>query len=232
MLLDSRKKVSVVLTSGSLRDPNQRKEIFLKTIQSFLQFNTCPIEKFIITEDSPCLVSLDHIVALLTKNPLIKDIALINDGKNRGQVYRIDQGYSLVESEFIFRCEEDWEFVRSGFMEASLNVLNDQSVFSVHLHGYHGSVIDAPHLNFPNPVEPFMSLNKTEYNASGHKFKKINKSWNSNFVGFSFNPALKRLKDYQALPSYTSLIQETDPQYLRNSRTCYFNNNKRNLNTK
>ena len=228
------KTVSVVLTSGSVRDPDGRKDVFLKTIQSFLKFNTHPIEKFIITEDSPCAVSLDHIMALLTKNRLIEEVILIDDGKNRGQVYRIDQGYSLVGSDFIFRCEEDWEFVKSGFIEASLGVLKDDSIFSVQLHGYKEyisptrgnqgwSVIDAPHLNYPNPVEPFMILNPTEYNTSPYKypffvadeqkFKKIFKPWNNTFVGFSFNPALKRLKDYQAIQSYANLIKKTDLQY-------------------
>jgi len=68
------KTVSVVLTSGSLRNPATRKEIFLNTIQSFLKFNTYPIEKFIITEDSPCAASLDHIIELLTKNRLIEEV--------------------------------------------------------------------------------------------------------------------------------------------------------------
>lgn len=225
------KTVSVVLTSGSLRNPATRKEIFLNTIQSFLKFNTYPIEKFIITEDSPCAASLDHIIELLTKNRLIEEVVLIDDGKNRGQVYRIDQSYSLVESDFIFHCEEDWEFVKLGFIETSLDVLNDDNIFSVYLHGYHGyisrlfgdrgySVMDAPHLSFKNSEEPFMVLDSTEYNTSQYKypffavnkqkFKKIKKNWNSVFAGFSFNPGLRRLKDYQAVESYSSLLDKTD----------------------
>tara|TARA_Y100000034_G_scaffold27494_1_gene32851 strand:- start:11599 stop:12447 length:849 start_codon:yes stop_codon:yes gene_type:complete len=225
------KTVSVVLTSGSLRNPATRKEIFLNTIQSFLKFNTYPIEKFIITEDSPCATSLDHIIELLTKNRLIEEVVLIDDGKNRGQVYRIDQSYSLVESDFIFHCEEDWEFVKLGFIETSLDVLNDDNIFSVYLHGYHDyisrlfgdqgySVMDAPHLSFKNPEEPFMVLDSTEYNTSQYKypffavnkkkFKKIKKNWNSVFAGFSFNPGLRRLKDYQAVESYSSLLDKTD----------------------
>ena len=225
------KTVSVVLTSGSLRNPAKRKEIFLKTIQSFLKFNTYPIEKFIITEDSPCATSLDHIIELLTKNRLIEEVVLVDDGENRGQVYRIDQGYSLVESDFIFHCEEDWEFVKLGFIEISLDVLNDDGIFSVQLHGYKDSispdggdtgfsVIDAPHLSFKNPIDPFMILDSTEYTISQYKypffavnkqkFKNIKKNWNSIFAGFSFNPGLRRLKDYQAVESYSSLLDKTD----------------------
>ena len=228
---DPKKTVSVVLTSGSLRDPEGRKEILLRTVQSFLKFNTYPIEKFIITEDSPCFVSLDYVMAALTKNPLIQEAILINDGKNYGQVYRIDQGYSLVESGFIFHCEEDWEFVKLGFIETSLDVLNDDNIFSVHLHGYHDyisprfgdqgwSVMDAPHLSFKNYEEAFMILGSTEYNTSQYKypffvankqkFKKIKKNWNSVFAGFSFNPGLRRLKDYQSVEPYSNLLDKTD----------------------
>ena len=238
------KTVSVVLTSGSLRNPATRKETFLNTIQSFLKFNTYPIEKFIITEDSPCAASLDHIIELLTKNRLIEEVVLIDDGKNRGQVYRIDQSYSLVESDFIFHCEEDWEFVKLGFIESSLDVLNDDNIFSVYLHGYHDyisrlfgdrgySVMDAPHLSFKNPEEPFMVLDSTEYNASQYKypffavnkqkFKKIKKNWNSIFAGFSFNPGLRRLKDYKSIGSYATLLDTTDytcPHFGVNDEGC------------
>ena len=238
------KTVSVVLTSGSLRDPAGRKEIFLKTIQSFLKFNTYPIEKFIITEDSPCFASLGEIMALLTKNPLIQEAVLLDDGKNRGQAYRIDQGYSLVESEFVFHCEEDWEFVKYGFIETSLDVLNDADIFSVQLHGYHDytspswgdqgwSIVDAPHLSLKNPIEPFMMLGETEYNTSEgaypflvpneKKFKKFIKSWNDAFVGFSFNPHLKRLKDYKSIGCYATLLDTTDyicPHFGVNDEGC------------
>ena len=241
---DTKNTVSVVLTSGSLRNPEGRKEILLRTVQSFLKFNTYPIEKFIITEDSPRFVSLDHIMALLTKNPLIQEAILIDDGKNQGQVYRIDQGYSLVESGFIFHCEEDWEFVRLGFIEISLGVLNDDGIFSVQLHGYNDyispywgdrglSVIDAPNLNFKNPVEPFMVLNETERNTSQYKypffvanekkFKTVKKGWNDTFVGFSFNPGLRRLRDYKSIKSYANLLDTTDyvcPQFGVNDEGC------------
>ena len=211
-------KVSVVLTT------NGREKELRKTINTFLEFNTYEIEKFILTNDSPTVNCLDDIKSLLEKNPLIKKVVLISDGANRGQIYRIDQGYSSVESEYIFHCEEDWEFVKSGFIEASIKILQDDYVFSTHLHGYKDQQVNSPLLDF-------LALEKEELCINEQKFKKIRRSWNDTFVGFSFNPGLKRLKDYKNIGSYSKLIEDTDLQpfkdfHHREHTTHNFNNPK------
>ena len=37
-------------------------------------------------------------------------------GKQKKQVPAIDQAYSLVETEWVFHCEDDWEFTKPGFI--------------------------------------------------------------------------------------------------------------------
>jgi glycosyltransferase involved in cell wall biosynthesis len=197
-------KVSVVLTA------NGRKEYLTRTIESFLEFNTYPIEKFIITNDFSESSYLEHIKPLLEKNSLIEDVLIISDNTNKGQLYRIDQGYSSVKSDYIFHCEEDWEFVKSGFIEASLKILKNNHIFSVQLHGYifksaHDITIDSPDL-------AFFGLETEELIADGERFRHIRRDWNDTFVGFSFNPGLKRLKDYKSIGSYAQLIQKIDLQ--------------------
>ena len=211
-------KVSVVLTT------NGREKELRKTISTFLEFNTCKIEKFILTNDSPTATYLNDIKNLLEENPLIREVALINDGTNRGQIYRIDQGYSLVESEYIFHCEEDWEFVKSGFIEASIKIMQDDHVFSTQLHGYKDQQINSSLLDF-------LALEKEELCINEQKFKRIQRSWNDTFVGFSFNPGLRRLKDYKNIGSYSKLIKDTDLQPFKDSHhrahtTHNFNNPK------
>ena len=195
-------KVSVVLTA------NGRKKYLTQTVESFLKFNTHPIEKFIITNDFSESSYLEHIKPLLEKNSLIDDVFIISDNTNKGQLYRTDQGYSLVESDYIFHCEEDWEFVKSGFIEASLKILKNNHIFSVQLHGYifksaHDITVDSPDL-------AFFGLEAEELIADGERFRHILRDWNDTFVGFSFNPGLKRLKDYKSIGSYAQLIQKID----------------------
>ena len=44
-------------------------------------------------------------------------------GKRIGQMPAIDEAYRQVETEYIFHCEDDWEFTAPGFIERSLAVL-------------------------------------------------------------------------------------------------------------
>ena len=46
--------------------------------------------------------------------------------ENIGQNASIDKMYKNVNTEYIFHCEEDWEFYKSGFIEDSLKVLETQ----------------------------------------------------------------------------------------------------------
>tara|TARA_Y100000310_G_scaffold177848_1_gene177842 strand:- start:105 stop:926 length:822 start_codon:yes stop_codon:yes gene_type:complete len=194
-------KVSVVLTA------NGRKKYLTQTVESFLKFNTHPIEKFIITNDFSESSYLEHIKPLLEKNSLIDDVLIISDNTNKGQLYRIDQGYSSVKSDYIFHCEEDWEFVKSGFIEASLKILKNNHIFSTQLHGYTDQQGD---IKINSPALYFLGLEAEELVADGERFKYIQRDWNDTFVGFSFNPGLRRLKDYKSIGSYAQLIKETD----------------------
>ena len=38
-------------------------------------------------------------------------------GKRAGQIPAIDAAYAHVDTEFIFHCEDDWEFTSAGFVE-------------------------------------------------------------------------------------------------------------------
>ena len=43
-----------------------------------------------------------------------------------GQVAAIDTAYARVKTDFIFHCEDDWEFLRPQFIERSLVILNSR----------------------------------------------------------------------------------------------------------
>lgn len=103
--------VSVVLTSCG------RPDLLKRTIDSFNKYNTFPVNQFIIVEDSGNKAICNE---LRLKYP---EYTLILNERNIGLIASIDKGYSFVNSPFIFHCEDDWEFYRSGFIEKSLKIL-------------------------------------------------------------------------------------------------------------
>src|SRR5262249_43460816 len=112
------------------------------------------------------------------------------DNKTRlGQIAAIDRAYALVDTPYIFHCEEDWEFYETGFIEASMTILEaNRNVITVWLRAHddtNGHPLD----------ENFLGIAKT---SCGHevKYKKIALDYEGCWHGFTFNPGLRRLKDF------------------------------------
>lgn len=100
-----------------------------------------------------------------------------------GQIRLIDQAYARVTTPFIFHLEDDWEFYRSGFMERSRAILeNDPSTLLVQLRPWNDN--NGHPLSFAAPDRSFGVL------AYGYC-----DCWH----GFTLNPGLRRLSDYQRL---------------------------------
>jgi hypothetical protein len=116
--------------------------------------------------------------------PLAGTIVIDDAFGHRGQVESIDAAYALVKTPHIFHLEDDWEFYRPGFIEASLRILKDfPSILQVWLR--------EPEDTNGHPLEqrpefPFRTLI--------HNFG----DWN----GFSWNPGLRRLEDYKRIAPY------------------------------
>ena len=109
------KEVTFCLTSCGRVDELE------KTIDSFLKFNDYPIKDWFIIEDSGDTTIWSQIVSL-NNNKWNKRFKLIFNSNNIGQNASIDKMYAKVETEYIFHCEEDWEFYKGGFIEDSLKV--------------------------------------------------------------------------------------------------------------
>ena len=43
----------------------------------------------------------------------------------------IDRAYSKVKTEWVFHCEDDWEFFSGGFIEQSFTLLEEFDKFSL-----------------------------------------------------------------------------------------------------
>ena len=174
--------VTVTITSTN------RPLLLYKTLESFIKFNSYQYIKEIIIIDDSGIKNCNNIVLDLLDNSNY-NYKIIYNSKNIGQISTIDKLYSLVTTEYIFHCEEDWEFYKSGFIEISLEILlTNKKIFTVWLRPYNNFKV----LNNNQPIEKKIINNKYRLLKS---FKERDNIW----CGFTFNPGLRRLKDYKKL---------------------------------
>ena len=180
-------KVTIVLTSCNR--PNELKA----TLQSFFKFNTYPIQKIIIIDDSGKNGCIDEAIKEIPNN--IEKQIIYNE-KNIGQTKSIDKAYSLVDTEYIFHCEDDWEFYDYKFIEKSLEILSkNKMIYTVYLRPYANFRV----LRNGQPVIPKIYDNL--YRIIG-TFRERTNTWN----GFTFNPGLRRTSDCKLLLPYEQFI--------------------------
>lgn len=172
------KSVDVILTSC------KRWDLLTHTLDTFFRNNTYPVNNFYVYEDFGINnmndYEKDEFECLKQKYTQINWV--VND-ERKGQIIALDILMSFVTTPYYFSLEDDWEFYREGFIEASLPLLESQpKCIQVWLR----------ELNDTNshPVEMRGGLRRLKLNH--------NRIWN----GFSFNPALRRLDDYKKLGSY------------------------------
>lgn len=184
--------VSLVITSCN------RSDLLNITLKSFFKFNTYPIKKVIVIEDSGIKGCIDESVKHIPEN--IEQKIIYNE-TNIGQIKSIDIAYSFVETEYIFHCEDDWEFYDYGFIEKSLDILSiNDKIYTVWLREYQNyRVVMNGH-----PVNPQIINNIYHILMP---FKERTNIWS----GFTFNPGLRRLKDYKLFMPYSSY---------KNSKEC------------
>jgi hypothetical protein len=185
---ESNNKVTFVLTSC------KRFDLLEPTLTSFLKYNTYPIEEYIIIEDSP---NIDKLNQVLKKFPEVKFTALHNDPQI-GQLRSIDKAYSHVKTDYIFHCEDDWLFYRPGFIEKSFSILlENEKVINVWLREQNDTNA--------HPLET--TVHQT---AEGIQYKYLQTGFQGGFHGFTFNPGLRRTKDYELIKPYSNWPDEID----------------------
>jgi hypothetical protein len=116
------------------------------------------------------------------------------------QIGSIDRAYCEVDTEFIFHCEDDWQFYRSGFIEDSLTILEtEERIKQVTLRSIqHDYKVNHPTVRFGDKMKSFNGVNCAVLKMDP---KIIDEDW----VTFSFTPGLLRKKDYDLALSYSSI---------------------------
>lgn len=177
-----RPKVTFTLTSSN------RLDLLKITMDSFMKFNRYPIEKYIIVDDSGVDGVGEKIQSMF---PFVQVFA---NQPRMGQTASIDKMYALVETEYIFHCEDDWEFIEYGFIDKSMDILEkagNEKLIQVWIRG-----------EFDTNNHPVLRDHK--YRAGNTDYYLLSADYYlGHYGGFGFHPGLRRLSDYKVLAPYT-----------------------------
>jgi hypothetical protein len=167
--------ITVAITSCN------RHDLLRRTMESLAA--SCidaPIHETIIIEDSNARKP-----EWLLEFRGLGNIRWISNGKRVGQWMSADRLMDAVKTEYVFWCEDDWEFDGRPFMSASLNILKEWSnAIQVSLRGNDNTS------GHPNTY------------GEGMPFAWQQPYWREVWGGFSGNPGLRRKSDWQRIGSY------------------------------
>jgi len=169
-------------------------------LESFEKYNTYPIDRGIIIEDSPEDISW-------AKNILksIPNLEIINTGVRQGQIRNIDRCYSTMNTKYVFHCEDDFVFTKSKFIENSIEILEaEPKCINVWLTGYE-KAWEAPDRNHLPPDHRQFNINNITYwNVKSY----VN---GEEGLGFTFQPSVHRVIDWRSVGGYENLIKNYAP---------------------
>ena len=180
--------ITFVLTSCG------RFDLLADTLASFFASNTAPIARYLLIEDS----GNSGVYGTLERCGVRFDV-LFNESR-RGQMRSLDLAYSSVETPYIFHCEDDWIFFRSGFVEESLLLLEGLPTVSTVKCRRRGQ----------NPTHDFVTSAAPLSRLRGVEFRQPALDAHPVWGGYSFNPGLRRLSDYRRLGSFAACGHEID----------------------
>jgi len=185
--------VTMVITSCN------RMDLLLETLESFTNYNTYPIKKILLIEDSG-IINKKYIYTKLSNIVSQENIEVIVNDVNLGQMYSVDRIYTRVNTKYIFHCEDDWNFYSYSFIEKSQKIFNmyDQpereNLLQIWLRNHNELINFAPFTKYSSMLEEL-----------GVKYNYVFSS-NPHWKGFSMNPGLKKLEDYQNIGNYEKII--------------------------
>jgi GT2 family glycosyltransferase len=174
-----------------------RFDLLKRTLISFIKNIDVQIEKIIVIDNSTFCNAEKEIreISETINTPLYY---IVND-ENIGQVSSIDLAYSYVETDYIFHCEDDWEFFDTGFLKLSIDLLKERpNIININLRvrfdGEKGSM---------HPISEPMTT------STGVNYHEYLVNYLGAWHGFSWNPGLRRKKDYDLIKPYKQYTEES-----------------------
>lgn len=189
MQFSSDSDISLVVTSCG------RFDLLRRTLETFDTFNTAPIKEVFITEDSG-----DRAVEDCIPQSWKGHVTFFVNNPRLGQLRSVDLAYSSVKTDWVFHCEDDWAFYRPGFVEESRRLLEaDEAALQVWLRSFaHDLQVHSPYV--------FRHDRRLVDEIPFYRVGSDKEDWQ----GFSFNPGLRRLADYQSVAPFAQYDGEKD----------------------
>lgn len=183
----------------------KRHDLLKICLESFAEHNTYPIKRGIIIEDS------DQSIEWCRDILPFEQLDLINTGGRKGQIRNIDRCYAMIDTKYVFHCEDDFQFIRSGFIEPSIKILeHDPKCINVMLTGYERSWEDPNDTHYQILDQERKPIADRERELDGLKYFKMNNpiigEWG---FGFTFQPSVHRVDDWRRYGGYENILQKT-----------------------
>ena len=198
------RRVTFVLTACG------RMDLLEKTLDSFFKYNEYPIERYIITEDSADPEIFKQCEEL-NQTKYGGQLEFIFNHEKLGHLMSVDKAYSMVETPYVFHCQEDWEFVKGGFILPSIKVLEFYpKAIQCWIRPKADRILNHIDKNvYELPVGvPVRLVKPCSYIVKGAQ-KDGSDLVVKDYMGFSFNPGVKRISDWKLLPEgYTPILRE------------------------
>ena len=171
-----------------------RFDLLRETLASLFKHLERPARRVLVIEDSgdesvrAALADLWPPVEVIVNNPQL------------GQMKSLDKVYALVDTPYVFHCEDDWEFFRDGFLAESFALLKARPDVSM--------VALRPRSEL-NPLVRDMPVEK----LGDLEYFTLDPSLHPEYFSYSFNPGLRRLSDIRALGSLAAIGHEPDVSF-------------------
>lgn len=189
--MNTNSNITAVITSCG------RFNLLEKTLDSFFKQNELLVDKTIIIDNSTYPETESEMVRIAKSLNISFD--LICNEVNIGQVASIDTAYSFVETDYIFHCEDDWEFYDSGFLTLSKALLEDRpDIVNVNLR-----------TRFDGEKGSMHPIGNLLISKSGVKYHEYERNYLGVWHGFSWNPGLRRKKEYDLIGSFKKYGDES-----------------------
>lgn len=189
---------SVVLTSCG------RFDLLAATVASFLEHMDEAPEAFIVAEDSGDEAAAAALKPLEAR--LGKPFTVLLNRPQLGQMGSIDKAYAAVTTPLVFHCEDDWAFMRSGFIAESRRILAARA--EVSMVGLRPRQELNPRVRDSAPLA-------LEDGAPGGPlaYFELDPSLHPEYFSYSFNPGLRRMSDARAIGPFAPIGREEDVSY-------------------
>ena len=182
------KDYAVVLTSCG------RFDLLRQTCLSFARYADILPRQFIVVEDSGC----EEVREVLADISLPFEFVINNP--RLGQAAAIDAGYARVKTDYVFHCQDDWAFFRSGFIAESFAVLDAHpKVSAIMLRGR----------------DEHRRFKKLRYETiDGIEYFRARRSLHWYYFGYGYNPGLRRMADYKSIAPIAQIGGEKEVSFV------------------